>query len=86
MMPAKFPIVDVYLLDADAEPATFHLTFYGIPLSEFMIVPGGGERVRAALERRGLIGYSSSPFHIQERLFALQSAPRMAEPEYQWRL
>ena len=78
------PIVDVYLLDADANPAPFHLTFYGIPYSEFMIVPGGGERIRVALERRGLVGYSSSPFHVHARPFTLQSKPRPVEQEAPW--
>jgi hypothetical protein len=59
--------IDVFLLDENAQPAKFHLTFYGIPMSEFMRVPGGGERIRLALERRGLNGYTSSPFHVHER-------------------
>jgi hypothetical protein len=83
-MPNKLPIVDVYLLDAEANQAPFHLTFYGVPLSAFMMVPGGGDRIRAALERRGLTGYTSSPFHIYERPFFLQSAPRTAAQDQRW--
>jgi len=61
------PIVEARLIDGNGQYAPFNLTFYGIPLSEFRISPGGGSRIRAALERRGITGYVSSPFAVFER-------------------
>lgn len=78
------PIVDVGLLDPDGNPAPFHLTFYGVDYREFMITPGGGERIRQALERRGLHGYVSAPWLVAERRWRLASPP-VARQESHWR-
>lgn len=61
------PIVVCPLIDANGRQAPFSLSFYGIPLSEFLVSPGGGTRIMEALERRGLVGYVSSPFAVYER-------------------
>lgn len=61
------PIVVCPLIDQYGNPAPFSLTFYGIPLSEFMVSPGGGDRIRLALERRKLGGYMASLFTVYER-------------------
>ena len=60
------PIVQVALWDPQGNPAPFHLTFYGIPYAEFMKVPGGSAPIYAALNRRGLTGYTATPFAIWE--------------------
>jgi hypothetical protein len=62
------PVVEVRLMDMETgETAPFCLTFYGVPFTEFMKVPGGGAMIWAALARRGFGDrYTSSPFHIRE--------------------
>jgi hypothetical protein len=58
-------VVEVGIFTPDGQPAPFVLTFFGVDYSEFMQSPGGGGKIREALERRGLHGYMSSPFHIR---------------------
>jgi hypothetical protein len=64
------PIVEARLVNADGDTAPFRLTFYGLPLDVFL-TGDGGHRIRAALERRGITGYVSSPFMVFERRLSL---------------
>lgn len=80
-MSIRIPVVRVPLIKPDGEPASFCLVFYGIDLTEFLITPGGGFRIREALERRGLAGYMASPFFItQIRYTAATPRPKPPAP------
>jgi len=63
------PVVEVGILDPDCQPANFSLVFYGVPFEDFLVTPGGGSRIRNALERRGLHGYTSSPFLVNQLFY-----------------
>jgi hypothetical protein len=65
----RIPVVEFDVLAPDAAPTNFKLVVYGLPISEFTTVPGGGAIPRAALERRGLHGYMCSPFMMREVKF-----------------
>jgi len=75
----QVPVVEVGILTPDAQLARFTLTFYGVDYSEFLVSPGGGTRIREALERRGLFGYGASPFFIR-RVYYLAATPRRRPP------
>jgi len=47
-------VVPIHDIDGDMSVPVFDLTFYGIPIDEFYIVPGGADPIFAALKRRGL--------------------------------
>jgi len=66
----NIPVVEVNIIDPHGNKAPFVLTFFGIDYQEFLIIPGGGNRVYEALARRGFHGYGSSPFFVRKRSYA----------------
>lgn len=59
--------VDVGIRDiGDIGSIRFVIRFYGLSREDLLVVPGGGEPVRIALARRGLLaGYSSSIWDVR---------------------
>lgn len=58
--------VEFLMLDQNAQPA-FVMVFFDVDPSEFMRVPGGSDRIKASLRRRGLEGFTTSPFLMRVR-------------------
>ena len=46
-------VVSIYDVDDDLSTPVFDLVFFGIPLNDFYVVPGGADPIFAALEKRG---------------------------------
>jgi len=66
--------VPIFTLDGAFEPL-FNLVFFGIPIEDFFIVPGGADPIYAALRRRGL-----DPNDYVASMFAIHTVPIPTDP------
>ena len=70
-------VVPIYRLDGTFEPV-FDLVFFGIPLNDFYVIPGGADPIFAALRRRGLdpADYTANMFEVRAGDNVYKRAPK----------